>query len=107
MEKQQLITELKSAISSGALSKVEILQALSVENTDTVGTGNTIIKRLNLSEVFYYIGGIIILIGLIVLVNQNWDSFTYPLRVFITFGMGLAFFISAILLSKISALPCS
>ena len=100
MDKKQLIAELKSAISSGNLSKTEVLHALSVENTSTETAKDSVIKRMNLSEIFYYIGGIIVLIGLVVLVAQNWNKFAYAMRVFITFGMGLAFFISAVLLSK-------
>jgi len=100
MEKQQLINELREAVLSGNLSKNEVIEALSIDN---IGT-NSIVKRLNLSEVFYYIGGIIVLIGLIILVGQNWDSFNYVTKVSATFGMGLAFFISAIALLKTESL---
>lgn len=103
MEKQQLVEELKTAVSNGSLSKKEILQALSIDSLASEKE-NTIINRLNLSEVFYYIGGIIVLVGVIVLVAQNWDSFSYAMRVFVTFGIGLAFFISAILLSQTDSL---
>jgi len=106
MEKQQLISELKSAVSSGSLSKTEVLQALAINenNTQVLNDNDSVVKKLSLPEIFYYIGGLIILIGLIILVEQNWSTFTYSSKVFITFGMGLAFFISAILLSKIENL---
>lgn len=100
MQKQELINELKAAISSGDMSKTDILQALSMETEVVQVEKNSIIKRMGLSEIFYYIGGIIVFIGLIVMAGQNWDNFAYPMRVFITFGMGIAFFISAILLAK-------
>jgi len=100
MEKQQLIEELKKAVSSGILSQSEVVQVLSMESIKIPEIKDSVIKRLSLSEIFYYIGGIIVLIGLVVLIAQNWSTFTYPIRVFTTFGMGLAFFISAILLSK-------
>lgn len=91
MEKQKLISELKSAISQGQITKDEILKEFS---------SDSVIKRLNLSEVFYYIGGVIVLLGLIVLIGQNWVSFSYGLQILVTFGVGLAFFISASLLQK-------
>src|SRR3989304_9320318 len=104
MKKQQLIEEIKNAISKGELNKSEVIQALSVGNASDDTAKDSVIKRMNLSEIFYYIGGIIVLIGLIVLVYQNWDNFAYAMRVFITFGVGLAFFISATLLIKIDNL---
>ncbi len=100
MEKQQLINEIKLAISNGIITTNEISSVLSVPEIIVPEKTDSIVKRLNLSEIFYYIGGIIVLIGIVILVGQNWRKFTYPIRVFTTFGMGIIFFISAILLTE-------
>jgi uncharacterized membrane protein len=101
MEKQQLIAELKSSIDQGQISKNEILQILSIPAVAVNSSEDTVIKRMSLSQIFYYIGGIIVVIGLIVLMSQNWANFSYVMKVLVTFGVGLAFFISATLLAKI------
>ncbi len=100
MEKQQLIEELQKAISTGDITRNEIQQVLSLEQNIAETTGSSVASRLSLAEIFYYIGGVIILIGLIVLISQNWSSFTFAVKVFTTFGMGIIFFISAILLNQ-------
>jgi uncharacterized integral membrane protein len=104
MEKQQLLSEIKNALATGSINTAEIMQVLPKENLDNQAVKNTIVSRLNLAEIFYYIGGIIILLGVVILIAQNWSEFSYPMRVFVTFGIGLAFFVSAILLSQTTSL---
>ena len=100
MDKHQLLGELKKAVNSGEIHKSDLMAILG-ENSSQADTENgSIIKRLTLPEIFYYIGSVIVFIGLIILVAQNWDSFTYPVRVLITLGAGVAFYVSSLILQK-------
>ena len=62
------------------------------------------VKKISVPEIFYLIGGIIVLLGILILISENWHNFSYALKVFITFGGGIAFFISAIalIISKVT-----
>lgn len=48
----------------------------------------------------YYIGGGIVFLGVVVLVYQNWDSFSSALRILVTFGSFVAAFVVGILLNR-------
>lgn len=104
MDKQKLLEDLQRASQEGLLSKEEISSITGVQQQESAVREEVSAKRFNLSEIFFVIGGIIVLIGLIILVAQNWSSMSYALRVFSTFGAGVAFFLGAIFLSKIGIL---
>ncbi|MEI6528434.1 MAG: DUF2157 domain-containing protein [bacterium] len=101
MDKENLLKEIKSAIETGLISTSD-LEAVSFQTRGSLTSNedNTVVKKLGLSEVFYFIGGLVVLIGLIILVAQNWQSFPLALKVLITLGMGIGFYVSAFLLSK-------
>lgn len=99
MEKQELLNEVRQMAQSGQLSQAEILSALGGVST-AVPQYVEQKSHVGVSEILYYIGGAIVFLGIIVLCYQNWDSFSAPLRIFITLGSCLASGLVAILLSR-------
>lgn len=100
MDKIKLLNDLKEAVNNGTLTRGEVDSVLGFQPIVSEPQKNSLIRRLGISEIFYLIGGIIVLIGLVVLVAQNWMAMSYSLRVFSTFGAGVAFFIGAVALTK-------
>ncbi|OHA45852.1 MAG: hypothetical protein A2541_02435 [Candidatus Taylorbacteria bacterium RIFOXYD2_FULL_36_9] len=100
MEKQQLLNELRQAVNSGLINKSDLAFVDGGGTIPNVSGHQEIAGRLTIPEIFYYIGSLIVFIGLIILVAQNWESLTYPVRVFITLGAGIAFYVSSLLLQK-------
>ncbi len=101
MDKDKILSELKLAVGSGLISKSEVNNI--VGDTRVIET-SSVVKRLGISEIFYLIGGIIVLIGLIILVAQNWMTMSYGVKVLTTLGVGIAFFIGAIALTQTKVL---
>lgn len=95
MDKQQLLNEVSQMVSSGQLTKDEVLAVIVPKPG-----GRSADRHMNLSEILYYIGGGIVFLGIAVLVYQNWDTFSGALRIFITLGSCIACFIVAALLYR-------
>ncbi len=103
MDKQQIISFIKSQISSGKISKADLL---SIDSTDPAIYEANIInpekgnESRNLTNVFYVIGGIIAVIGVIILLGQHWRDIGFMGRISVTLGIGLITYISALLMGK-------
>jgi hypothetical protein len=104
MDKEKILNDLRVAVNSGLISKNEVTSAIGLPKIDNANSGNSIIRRFGVSEILYFIGGIIVLIGLIILVAQNWMTMSYGTRVLATFGTGVAFFLGSLALSKTNTL---
>ncbi len=110
MDKYQILNELKVAISIGIIQKEEVLPFISgvaapkvvANQFQTQGNREDakLINRMKFSDIMYYVGGLIVFIGLVILVGQNWDDISFNVRVLITLGSAIVFFASACLLLR-------
>lgn len=86
MEKQEIISFIENQIAEGKISKQEVLSALSTDKK----TENS----KNLINVFYIIGAIIALIGIIILIIQNWSDIGLFGRILVTLGISLSSYVA-------------
>jgi hypothetical protein len=96
MEKSALLQEVTSAAAQKSVTKDELVAAYNAGAPQ----GDGALRHLNLSRVLYYIGGAIIVIGISVLISQNWDALSVPLRVIVTLGSAVAAYIMGVLFSR-------
>ncbi len=91
MNKQEILSFIEQQISEGKITKDDLVNLKVAENLKHENSKNII-------NILYIVGAVIALVGVIVLVFQNWDSLNYFGRVFITLGMSLVAYIVGFLI---------
>lgn len=86
LAEQKIITrdELIEAYDSGSGTKQDI----------------ALIKKIGIAEIFYYIGGAIVFLGISILLWQNWSILGFGTKVLATFGSGIAAYLVGLLLNR-------
>jgi uncharacterized membrane protein len=87
--KQKAIDQIRAWLMDGTLDAEDLK---TISHTDHEKPQDIMVRRINLSEIFYYLGGAIVFLGIVVLVGQNWDVLNGFARVALTFGVGLVFY---------------
>lgn len=96
MKKDQLLKEIRTAAASSDLTKRELLDAFQEGKS---GSGDAaLFHRVGITDLLYYLGGIIVLLGIVVLAVQHWDSFNMFLRILITLGSAIIAYVVGVLL---------
>jgi hypothetical protein len=97
MEKQQLISLIQRQIEEGTITKDEISQLIGGTQISQVSQTQVIEKKedhtKNLINIFYGIGAIIVLIGVIVLIAQNWTEIGFIGRIGVTLGISFVAYV--------------
>ena len=101
MEKNQVIDFIKNQLASGNISKEDLLNISSVglDQTQPSSISSEDSSKENskkLMHIFYAIGAIVAVIGVCILVAQNWSEIGYGGRVFVTAGISLLSYVAAI-----------
>ncbi|MDP1688717.1 MAG: hypothetical protein Q8L47_01125 [bacterium] len=90
MNKDELLQELSTKLSTGEINRQEILSRLgpSLEVNEDIGleSKNT---RFSVTKMLYVLGAAIVIIGIVIFVGQIWDDIGSMGRIFVTLGMGL------------------
>jgi hypothetical protein len=105
MNKLELLDAVRQMTAAGQVSDVEILDAVrnghaarSAGIPATAPVEQNIRRSLSLSKALYFIGGVVILIGIIILVVQNWKAMGSALQLLVTLGVALATFVAGLIL---------
>ncbi len=89
MNKQELLQQIQNAVQDKSLTKNEIL--------DAYRSGAKGGRHLHMSDILSYIGGGIVILGICILVAQNWDLLNDLTKILITLGSGIAAYTSGLL----------
>jgi uncharacterized membrane protein len=108
MEKQQIIAFIQNQIEARKISREDLLviahglpeSSITIGSTPTTAAAIQENTSKNLINVFYVIGALIVLIGVVILIAQNWDEIGFIGRVGVTLGISLITYITALLFSK-------
>jgi len=84
MNKDQLLQELSNRIATGEIKYEEVMSSLKVVNTSVPAK-----KSVSITQIFYAIGAIIVIIGLVLFTYQVWNDIGTFGRISITLGLGL------------------
>lgn len=97
MDKQQILEELKTALASGAISQSEVLETMKQE---TFVQPDSSAKKMDLSQIMYYIGGGIVFVGICILIFQNWEHLPTFAKIGVTLGFSFLALVAAMLFNK-------
>ncbi len=104
MDKQQIVSFIREALTSGNISKSDILGLVN-ERKQESQVSQPLARTpedhsKNLIRVFYAIGAIIAVIGVIILVVQNWNDIGFAGRIFSTLGISLLTYVAGLIFTK-------
>lgn len=94
MDKTGLLNEVKKAAKAGQLTKQELLTAFE-SGKDDLGRSSR-----DLSKVLYYIGGLIVVLGIAFLIFQNWDALNDASRILTTLGTGIVAYLIGLFVDR-------
>jgi uncharacterized membrane protein len=102
MDKQQILSFIKTQLDTGKISPHDLA---TLAHSDVVVTPAVSQPRENVStksfiNVLYVIGALIALIGVIVLIAENWNQIGIVGRITVTLGISLATYIGGMVMSK-------
>ncbi len=87
LKASQLLQDLKLYVDNGTLSKEQILAVLTTSKpTEFVQKKG----KINLQKILYYIGGFILLLGIIFYIGQYWNTMSQITRTIITLGASVS-----------------
>src|SRR5574343_245385 len=108
MNKQDFLAELNTFIKSGIITKDEVVGILNANGIQTptnlagqsvgISKFTEMKKRVSVANVFYWFGGLILMIGIAVMVSNYWADLSSFVRVAITLGTSLVFYLSGALI---------
>ena len=92
MDTNELLQELDNKIQKGELKKEDVISRLdlssSIRSSSAIETEKKT-RHFSVTKLFYIIGAVIVLIGILIFTGQIWDDIGSFGRVFVTLGMGL------------------
>jgi hypothetical protein len=95
MDKMEVLRAIQDLAASGELLEAEVQAAVEAGKQ-----GETIrlpARRFALSEVLYYLGGAIIVLGIVVLIGQRWHTLSSVARILVSLGSGLVAYVMGVL----------
>jgi uncharacterized membrane protein len=95
MDKTQLLALIREKVQDGTVSSEEVHQAAS-----SVGEVSTRDTSSHITNIFYIIGAIIAVIGVVILVVQNWHEIGFFGRAVVTAGIAAATYFGALYMTK-------
>lgn len=94
MDKQQITSFIQEQLAAGTISKEELMALAGSTSHSEADQKNS----LNLISIFYFIGSITAVIGVCILVAQNWDALSFLTRLLVTLGISFVTYITALFL---------
>lgn len=95
MTNEEFLTEVRRRAAAGEVSRSELLAAFSAGRPETAEH-----RRFAVSRALYVVGGVIVLLGLVFLVQQNWAALSSLVRVLVTLGAAGALYIAGAILVR-------
>jgi len=63
-------------------------------------TDNSLTKEIGMAEIFYFVGAIVILLGIAIFLAQNWSLLGFTTKILATLGVSLVAYLVAVILSR-------
>lgn len=98
MDKNTLLESITAASKDNIITKDEILNAY--DRGQGVKKDTALTRHLNIAEILYYIGGLIVFSGIVILVYQHWSELNTFSRISITLGSAIISYITAVIFTK-------
>lgn len=101
MDKQQILNMLRQAAAMNVITKGDVEGVFPTNvpaGAPVSAQADSWRSHVGVSNVLYYLGALVVAIGLIILVTQNWRDIQSATKILITLGCGIASYITATLL---------
>jgi hypothetical protein len=96
MDKIKILEQLELLIKEGELTKEELLDIYQkFAHTDL---RETMSQQSRISNILYYIGGIVVFLGICIFVGTNWERLNQVTKILTTLGFSVAMHVAAVLL---------
>ncbi|MDA1168793.1 MAG: DUF2157 domain-containing protein [bacterium] len=100
MDKDSLLTAITHASAERSISREELLSAFQK------GQGEIAVpqrSKLNIINILYALGGLIVVIGIILFFEQQWETLSSTARILVTLGSGIATYLAGILFMRVKS----
>jgi len=97
MDKQTLLGEIKQASGQKIITRDEVLGAFDAGQSPA---NQSIHKKIGLTDIMYYIGGAIVVLGIGILIFQNWERLNTPVQILATLGTAIAAYVVGVLFNR-------
>jgi hypothetical protein len=94
MNKETFLAGISVALTSGLVTKKDILGVLERVAPSDEKEGS----QSKIATILYYIGGLVMFLGIAFFIGQKWGEMASALRIFVTLGFGMLFFVSGSIL---------
>jgi uncharacterized membrane protein len=102
MEKYEVITFIQDRLQKGIIAKSDLAALIGepapVTPPSSVASRHEVSK--NIINVFYGIGALIAIIGVVILIAQHWEDIGFAGRILVTLGIGAVTYMAGILLKE-------
>jgi len=100
MEKQELLRNIRASLERGVISRSDLIElsdvAVPLDGKAEEGRAG----HLGISEILYYLGGLIVFVGIAIFIGERWRVLPDTVKVLATLGAGITLYVSAILLAQ-------
>lgn len=100
MDKKSVLQSIAELSSKGLLKKEEMLSAFESQKIEESQDKSSLFKDVGLAEMMYFIGALIVAIGIGVLIFQNWAMLNTVTKILTTLGFGIVAYIVGVILNK-------
>jgi hypothetical protein len=98
MQKKELLNEIEAQSRNNAVNREEVVDAYEKGRQSSRAFGAS--ERLRASEIFYYIGGAIVFLGIAILIRNHWLELTLLAKLLVTLGISLVSYIAGIYINQ-------
>lgn len=96
--KEEVLQYIQTLAERKVLTKEELDMAYDAGSG--IKTDLVLTKKLGIAEILYYIGGAIVVLGISILLWQNWSTLGFGTKVLATLGAGIAAYFVGLLFSR-------
>ena len=96
--KEEVLQYIKSLSEKKVITRNELTEAY--DSGSKIKQDVALTKKPGIAEILYYIGGMIVFLGISILLWQNWHTLGFGTKVLATLGSGIAAYFVGLLFSK-------
>ncbi|MSU55501.1 MAG: DUF2157 domain-containing protein [Candidatus Taylorbacteria bacterium] len=89
MNKEELLRELSNKMSTGEISREEVIARFNLATSPQVKVADEDVPGFSITKMLYVFGAAIVIIGIIIFISQIWEDMGSFGRINVTLGLGL------------------
>jgi len=86
----RVLADLSNLVKADLIIKDQILNIFGETQTASVITSQPLLPKINLKRILYYIGGLIVLLGIVIFIAQFWDTISQVSKTILALGSAVS-----------------